>query len=142
MFDWGKKGDGPGEFDVPHAIALDAQSRLFVADRANARVQVFDGNGKFLFQWKSDEMGRPWDVAFGPDGSVYVVDGGDMNPQPPERGRVLKLDSHGKIVDTIGRFGKYDGQFYWAHSVSVAGNGDVYVGDVNVGMRVQKFVRR
>ncbi len=60
LFEWGGKGTQTGEFDLPHGIALDAQGRVYVADRSNARIQVFDGNGKFLAQWKSAELGRPW----------------------------------------------------------------------------------
>lgn len=141
LFDWGKKGDAPGEFNLPHGIALDARGRVYVADRSNARVQIFDANGKFLAQWKSSELGRPWDVAIGPDGNAYVMDGGDMNPKPPDRGRIFKLDLQGRILETWGSFGKYDGQLYWGHTIAVGKNGDVYVGDVNVGMRAQKFVR-
>jgi peptidylamidoglycolate lyase len=142
LFDWGRKGDQPGEFDLPHGISLDSQGRVYVADRGNARVQVFDPNGKFLAQWKSAELGRPWDVTVGPDGLAYVMDGGDMNPKPPDRGRVLILNLDGKVLDEFGSFGSYDGQFYWGHAVAVAANGDVYAADVNVGMRVQKFTRR
>ncbi len=140
LFDWGKKGNAPGEFDLPHGISLDAQGRVYVADRSNRRVQIFDANGKFLAQWKSPQLGRPWDVFVAQDGYVYVMDGGDMNPKPPDRGRVIKLDQQGNIVDQFGSFGSYDGQFYWGHAVAVARNGDVYAGDVNVGMRAQKFV--
>lgn len=142
LFDWGKKGDQPGEFNLPHGISLDAQGRVYVADRSNSRVQIFDSNGKFLAQWKSTELGRPWDVVVGPDGYVYVMDGGDMKPQPPDRGRVIKLDLQGRILDQFGSFGSYDGQFYWGHAVAVGRNGDVYGADVYVGMRVQKFARR
>jgi len=141
LFDWGTKGDQPGEFDLPHGIALDRQGHVYVADRTNSRVQVFDGNGKFLAEWKSAEIGRPWDVAVGPDGIAYVMDGGDMNPKPPDRGRVVKTDLQGKVLDEFGSFGSYDGQFYWGHAVAVAANGDVYVTDVHLGMRVQKFVK-
>jgi sugar lactone lactonase YvrE len=49
---WGKKGTGPGEFDVPHALAIDSKGRLFVADRNNNRLQIFDQDGKFLEEWK------------------------------------------------------------------------------------------
>jgi peptidylamidoglycolate lyase len=140
LFDWGKKGNRPGEFDLPHGISLDREGRVYVADRTNSRVQVFDGNGKFLAEWKSGELGRPWDVTVGPDGFVYVMDGGDMNPKPPDRGRVVKLDLQGKVVDQFGSFGSYDGQFYWGHAVAVAAKGEVYATDVHLGMRVQKFV--
>jgi len=142
LLDWGTKGDQPGEFDTPHGISLDAAGRVYVADRGNARVQVFDGSGKFLAQWKSAELGRPWDVFIGSDGYAYVLDGGDMNPKPPDRGRMLKLDLSGHILETWGRFGKYDGEIYWGHALATARNGDVYVTDVNVGMRVQKFARQ
>lgn len=142
LFDWGHKGTGPGEFDLPHGIALDAQGRVYVADRANGRIQVFDGDGKYLYEWKSPELGRPWAMTVSKDGYLFVVDGGDMNPKPPDRSRVLKLDLKGRILEQLGTFGSYDGQFYWAHSVAVGADGDVYVTDVNVGMRVQRFVRK
>lgn len=143
LMDWGSKGDGPGEFDLPHGLALDAQGRLYVADRNNSRIQLFDSNGKLLHVWKSDQLGRPWGLEIASDGCLYVVDGGDTNqePTPNERNRALKLDLKGNILTTWGSFGSYDGQFYWAHDVAVAGNGDVYVTDVFMGMRVQKFVR-
>lgn len=140
--EWGRKGDKPGEFDTPHGITLDRQGRLYVADRGNARIQVFDGNGKLLAVWKSEELGRPWGVEVGPDGYLYVADGGDIHlePGPYERNRALKLDLDGRIVAKWGSFGSYDGQFYWAHDIAVGPKGEVYVGDVYWGMRVQKFV--
>ena len=51
LMTWGKKGSAPGEFDIPHALAFDSQGRLFVADRGNNRIQIFDQNGKFIDQW-------------------------------------------------------------------------------------------
>jgi hypothetical protein len=54
---WGKKGMGPGEFDVPHTIALDSRGRVFVGDRQNNRIQIFDQDGKFIAQWF--QFGRP-----------------------------------------------------------------------------------
>jgi streptogramin lyase len=57
MTTWGKKGTTAGEFDTPHAIAVDSQERVYVADRSNDRVQVFDASGKFLAEWK--QFGRP-----------------------------------------------------------------------------------
>jgi DNA-binding beta-propeller fold protein YncE len=142
LLDWGHKGQGLGEFDLPHNVAVDAQGRVYVADRMNVRIQIFDANGKFLNMWKSDELGRPWGLAIGPDGLLYMVDGGDLKPGPPDRGRILKLDLNGKILAKWSRFGNYDGQIYWGHDIALGKDGAVYVGDVYHGMRVQKFVPR
>ncbi|HEX7481572.1 MAG TPA: 6-bladed beta-propeller [Polyangiales bacterium] len=138
---WGTPGNGPGQFNIPHSIALDAKGRVYVADRGNARIQRFDPSGKFIDQWQSTELGRPWAVTIARDGSVFVVDGGDENPVPPDRGRLLRLDQAGKILEKWSSFGNYDGQLYWGHALAVADNGDVFVGDVHYGMRVQKFTR-
>jgi DNA-binding beta-propeller fold protein YncE len=142
LLDWGHKGAAPGEFDLPHSVAVDAQGLVYVADRNNARIQVFDAGGKFLKQWKSTELGRPWSLTIGPDNLLYVVDGGDLKPNPPDRGQLLKLDLAGRILAKWSRFGNYDGQIYWGHDLAVGKDGAVYVGDVYHGMRVQKFVRR
>jgi peptidylamidoglycolate lyase len=142
LFDWGHKGQGPGEFDLPHSVAVDAQGNVYVADRSNARIQVFDSTGKFLKAWTSPELGRPWSLTIGPDNLLYVVDGGDLKPAPPDRGQLLKLDLSGKILAKWSRFGNYDGQIYWGHDLAVGKDGAVYVGDVYHGMRVQKFVPR
>jgi peptidylamidoglycolate lyase len=142
LFDWGRKGDGPGEFNLPHSVAVDAEGLVYVADRSNSRIQVFDENGKFLKMWKSEELGRPWSLTVGPDNLLYMVDGGDLKPAPPDRGRLLKLDLSGKILAKWSRYGNYDGQIYWGHDLAVGKDGAVYVGDVYHGMRVQKFVPR
>lgn len=142
LLDWGKKGQAPGEFDLPHSIALDRFGRVYVADRANGRIQVFTVDGAFAHEWKSPGLGRPWGLAFGPDGYLYVVDGGDLKQRPPDRGRVLKLDLNGNVLEKWSRFGNYDGQLYWGHDIAVGKDLDVYVGDVYYGMRVQKFTRQ
>ena len=138
---WGTPGAGPGQFRTPHSITGDSQGRIYVADRGNARVQRFDAEGRFIDQWKSAELGRPWAVAVAPDGLVYVVDGGDQNPQPPDRAGVVKLDQEGRILQRWSEFGLGAGQLCWGHDVTVDGPGDVYVGDVYTGQRVQKFSR-
>lgn len=136
--DWGHKGDGPGEFDTPHGIALDLEGRVYVADRSNGRIQVFTPDGKFLHQWKSAELGRPWALAFGADSYLYVLDGGDLKPWPPDRSHILKLDLNGNILETWASFGNYDGQLFWGHDIAVGKDGAVYAGDI-LGRRVQKF---
>jgi DNA-binding beta-propeller fold protein YncE len=69
---WGRKGSGPGEFDTPHAIAVDSQERVYVADRSNSRIQVFDADGKFLADWR--QFGRPSGVYVDGNDMIYVAD--------------------------------------------------------------------
>ena len=69
---WGQKGSGPGEFDGPHALAVDSQGRLFVADRSNNRIQVFDSEMNFVDDWR--HFGRPSGVAITADDTLYVSD--------------------------------------------------------------------
>jgi virginiamycin B lyase len=69
---WGKLGTGPGEFNVPHSLAMDSQGRLFVADRGNNRIQIFDQDGKFLDQWK--QFGKPCGIFIDKNDVLYVAD--------------------------------------------------------------------
>ena len=69
---WGQHGSGPGEFDGPHALAFDSQGRLFVADRSNNRVQIFDGNMRVIDEWR--HFGRPSGLAILTDDSLFVAD--------------------------------------------------------------------
>ena len=69
---WGKKGMGPGEFDVIHTLAFDSRGRLFVGDRQNNRIQIFDQNGKFLAQWF--QFGRPSGMYIDKNDVLYVAD--------------------------------------------------------------------
>ena len=69
---WGRHGPGPGEFDGPHALAFDSQGRLFVADRSNNRIQIFDQQMRFVDDWR--HFGRPSGVAITSDDTLYVSD--------------------------------------------------------------------
>jgi hypothetical protein len=69
---WGKKGMGPGEFDVVHALAFDSRGRLFVGDRQNNRIQIFDQNGKWIAQWF--QFGRPSGIYIDKNDVLYVAD--------------------------------------------------------------------
>ena len=69
---WGKRGTGPGEFDGPHAIAMDSRGRVFVADRSNNRIQIFDQDGKFLDQWK--QFSRPSGIFINSSDTMFVID--------------------------------------------------------------------
>jgi DNA-binding beta-propeller fold protein YncE len=139
LFQWGSKGADPGQFDLPHGVALDEPGRVYVSDRGNGRVQIFDPTGKYIGEWKSKDIGRPYDVAMAPDGQAVIADGGDQPEAPPDRFAVVLAQRDGKVVQRFGRWGNYDGQFEVAHRVAVSRNGTVYVGDITAG-RVQKFV--
>ena len=150
-FEWGRPGTGPGEFDLPHAVDVDASGNVYVADRSNARVQVFDGSGKFVTEWRSTELGRPFSVAVSANRAV-VVDGGDqslcsVNPSQAERAEcgldrsgAAEVDLSGRVLSRFGRFGNHDGQFRVAHDVAIANDGSIFVVDVG-GQRVQRFAR-
>ena len=70
--EWGKLGTGPGEFDQPHALAMDSKGRLFVGDRNNNRIQIFDQNGGFIDEWR--QFGRPSGIFITADDTIYVAD--------------------------------------------------------------------
>jgi sugar lactone lactonase YvrE len=69
---WGKKGSAPGEFDIPHTLAMDSQGRLFVGDRNNNRIQIFDQEGKFIAEWK--QFSRPSGLYIDRNDTIYVAD--------------------------------------------------------------------
>ena len=70
--EWGTKGSGPGQISEPHTIAMDSQGRLFVGDRENNRIQIFDQEGKFIAEWR--QFGRPSGISITRDDTIYVTD--------------------------------------------------------------------
>jgi DNA-binding beta-propeller fold protein YncE len=72
LMSWGKEGTGPGEFNVPHGIAMDSTGRVFVADRGNNRIQIFDQQGKYLGEWK--QFGKPCGLFIDAKDNIYVAD--------------------------------------------------------------------
>jgi hypothetical protein len=103
-------------------------------------VQIFDGNGRYKGEWKSKDIGRPYGLRFGSDGTAYIADGGEQPKMPPDRSGVAVVSPDGKQINRFGRWGNYDGQFEMAHAIAVASDGSLYVGDIT-GKRVQKFAR-
>jgi sugar lactone lactonase YvrE len=88
---WGKKGNGPGEFDVPHAIAIDSKGRVFVGDRANNRIQIFDQDGKFIAEWK--QFGRPSGLFIDKHDTLYVADSESRSENHPGWKRGIRIGS-------------------------------------------------
>jgi len=77
---WGKKGTGPGEFDIPHALAFDSKGRLFVGDRNNNRIEIFDQDGNFIDQWR--QFSRPSGIFIDKHDIIYVADSESNSVRP------------------------------------------------------------
>ena len=126
---WGTKGTDPGQFNTPHSIAIDKQGRVYVADRENYRIQIFDSDGTFLQQWS--HVGAPWGLHITPDQFLYMADG--------YNNRILKLNLEGKVLGSFGSPGKLSGQFSYLHHLSVSPAGAIYTAEI-LNWRPQKFV--
>jgi len=140
LFQWGRPGSGPGEFDIPHAVAVDEAGRVYVADRQNDRIQVFDARGQFLRQIKARDIGRPYGLALLPGGRLAVADGGEQPKSGPDRSGVVIVAADGRVLQRFGRYGNYDGQFRMAHDIAVDAKANIYVVDI-AGQRVQKLTQ-
>jgi DNA-binding beta-propeller fold protein YncE len=127
---WGGKGTEPGKFDVAHGLAIDAKGLLWVTDRENQRIQIFDQEGKYIREVKF--AGLPCALEFTKD-NIYMVNG--------FAGQLLKLDLDGKVLAAVGKPGTGVGEFGEAHFIAVSPKGDIYVAD-SVNRAVQKFVKK
>jgi hypothetical protein len=155
---WGERGTGgqhadqnPGQFNTPHNIGIDRQNNVYVADRGNRRIQVFDREGKFQ---RFIFLNAPYDKTRHP-----VL--GNANPNPPdetppwticitqgptqylytsdqEPGRIYKLSLDGKILGLLGISGHEPGQFSWTHGLACPTENTLIVADMN-NWRVQKL---
>jgi len=152
---WGEPGSKPGQFNTPHSIAVDAQDNIYVADRGNHRIQVFDRDGKFLRQIvidvpvpsdakpaignKTDHPsgartpGAPWAICITPPPHqvLYSADGFP--------GRIYKLSLDGKVLGVFGKTGKQLGQFGWIHEIACPQENQLYVAEI-LNWRVQKLI--
>ncbi len=84
---WGKQGTGPGDFDGPHALAFDSKGRLFVGDRTNNRIQIFDQDGKFIAEfWKQFQAAPAWNFHRPRTTTIYVTDSESQSDKPTAYG--------------------------------------------------------
>jgi sugar lactone lactonase YvrE len=147
--DWGELGSKPGQFSIPHAIAIDSKERLYVADRNNVRVQVFDTAGKLLDVWNN--LVTPWGFCMTKDDELWVC---GSSPQvwraddsavgcPPKDQVLMRFNTDGKLlqlwttpkgIDGLER----PGELNWVHCVATDSQGNLYAGDIK-GKRAQKF---
>lgn len=125
---WGSRGDGPGEFAVAHSIEIDEDDNIYVADRENFRVQIFDTGGNYVDEWRFNAMACG--IHQHVDGHMYLTTGFD--------GEFAKLDLDGSVIGSLGRPGSGNGEFGEAHYLTLDESGNVYVADV-VNRRVQKY---
>jgi DNA-binding beta-propeller fold protein YncE len=154
---WGDRGDKPGEFNTPHNIAADAKGNIYVADRFNRRIQVFDSEGNFLRAITIDvpfdrnaraaignkpdpdatkgtfAPGAPWTVCITP-GPNQVLFTSDAYP-----GRLYKLSLDGKVLGVLGESGKQLRQFGWIHEIACPSENVVFVAEL-LNWRVQKLI--
>jgi DNA-binding beta-propeller fold protein YncE len=152
---WGEPGSEPGQLNTPHSIAVDAQGNVYVADRGNRRIQVFDGEGKFLRQFTIDvpipadarpaignkptaasgtmSPGAPWAICITPGPKQFLYSS-DAFP-----GRIYKLSLDGKVLGVLGKSGKQLGQFGWIHEIACPSENELYVAEI-LNWRVQKLL--
>lgn len=149
LMSWGAPGTRPGEFNITHNISCDADGWVYVADRENHRIQVFDGNGRYETQWNN--LHRPCGM-FMPAGKCPLCYVGELGPGMrvnhafPDLGpRLSILDNAGKLLARIGGdvsgqvAGLAPDQFIAPHGVAVDSRGDVYIGEVSVTQWPQCF---
>lgn len=133
--EWGTPGNQAGEFNLPHGIAV-LRNRVYVCDRSNLRVQVFNLKGRYLDQWQGTRIGRPFGIATDQRNRFYIMDGGD---QPNHtRSRVVILNSHGNIYATFDTIQPGDSSNL-GHDIAVDGKGAIYVADA-WGNYIRKFI--
>ena len=140
---WGKRGTGPGEFDQPHALAMDSKGRLFVGDRNNNRVQVFDQDGKYLEEFK--QFSRPSGVYIDKQDNIYVADSESDSVSRNHNGwkRGIRVGSlkDGKVTALIPDPVEKTTGTSAAEGVAVDAKGNVY--GAEVGPRgVKKYIKR
>jgi len=126
LFGWGMKGTGIGQLDTPHAIAIDGDL-VYVGDRENARIEIFDTNGRFLRQWK---LGHPFDLVIAPDYFLYMADA--------IAGRILKIDPQGKIVGSFTGPQPGTGPHFDPHEIAIGSDGSIFTAEV-IGWRAEKL---
>jgi sugar lactone lactonase YvrE len=124
----------PGYFNALHGIDIDLESgRVYVSDRMNNRIQVFDQDGNFLDQWRVGDPPSDVQYLIVANGAVWIMDAGTT--------KLLKYGLDGQFLDSWGTWGSFPGGMWGVHGMTVDEEGNFYISEVNNG-RVQKFVPR
>ena len=133
---WGQRASPPddkrpGYFDAVHGVVFDTdRHRVFVTDRSDHRVEIFDENGKFLDQWSTGKPSTPQFLYKAADGSVWIADG--------TTSKILKFDMDGHFLYSWGSMGDWPGAMWNVHGMSLDQEGNLYLAEVNNG-RAEKF---
>jgi hypothetical protein len=128
LMTWGTPGTGPGQFNLPHAIDIDKNRRIYVSDRSNSRIQIFDENGKHLDTWPNIRSAYVFWVSN--DNHLWVADG--------VTNKFLKYDLNGKLLYSWGTYGTFPGAFWGVHGFHVDSDGNLYAAET-FGGRTQKY---
>jgi hypothetical protein len=139
LLSWGEPGTEPGQFNIPHGIHVDSEGTVYVADRENSRLQLFDADGKFLEEWT--DIARPCEMVTDADLNVYVAEIGykigmwpGIDPPTPDAtgARVSIFDRKGRLLARWGggEHPSAPGDFVAAHDIWVDSRGDLYVCEV------------
>ena len=138
---WGQSGSGPGEFLAPHTIAMDSQQRIFIGDRSNNRIQIFDQDMNFLEEWK--QFSRPSGIYITDDDTIYVADSESWGPDNPEWKKGIRIGNarDGSVQWFIEDIESMTQDHSGAEGVGVDGEGNVYGGVVRRRM-LEKHVLR
>jgi DNA-binding beta-propeller fold protein YncE len=123
LFAWGKRGSAPGEFKLPHSVAVDSKDHVYVSDRENNRIQIFDKDGKFLREWT--HLGSAQNIFITPDDQLWMIthrDWVEILDYDTLAGRIMHVDlASGRILGAMESPG---------HWIDVARNGDIYIGSL------------
>lgn len=137
LSEWGQRGRRPGQFRVPHGLTLDEKGNVYVADRENRRIQVFDPQGRLLRVIHHKAFGRICAVGYDPvTKRLIAVDDKTWFKVFHRGSEVFVLDTSGAIVSRLGRRKRT-----WYHTVVVDHAGDIFVGDI-LGNRIEKFAEQ
>ncbi|HAA68833.1 MAG: hypothetical protein CMJ70_00510 [Planctomycetaceae bacterium] len=129
---WGEPGHGPGQFDLVHSVWVDSHSRVYVCDRENNRIQIFDTDGHYLTEWPG--FLRPETLWFDRDETLYLAEVGH---------RISILNRDGDVLAQWGEAGTEPHQFVaYPHGIWGDRSGDLYVSEVGAAGQLKKFVRQ
>jgi hypothetical protein len=134
---WGGRGSGPGQFGTLHSIAVDAAGNVYVADRGNDRIQIFDNNGTFKSQITG--IGVPWAICISPGPQQFLYSSNSNAETNLDNGEIYKMDLTGKILGKFGTAGKNLKEFGTVHAIDCRTPNTVIVGEL-INWRVQKIV--